>query len=184
LIVDDEEAVRQSYRLILESDDGTQEIDDIASSLFDETPSFTVLDEVEFFFDETDLIVEEELQTGSYKIIETSQGMDAVEIIKKSLNKNQPFSLIFMDIRMPPGIDGVQAAKKIRQLDPNVEIVIMTAYSDYSFEDIVKTVGNPERLLYFNKPFKSEHIKQLASSLTQQWHLERKRLQQDQTDAE
>jgi len=177
LIVDDEEDVRKAYRSILRPQLATDGIDEIAASLFAETAEIEFdADDVSAFFDDdgAEMVVEEDLQTGVYLIDEASQGAEAVAMIKNAIAESRPYSLMFLDIRMPPGIDGVQAARQIRELDPNVEIVIMTAYSDYSYEEIIRTVGNPDRLLYFHKPFKSSQILQLASTLTQQWYLERK----------
>jgi diguanylate cyclase len=181
LIVDDEEEVLRSYRSILERKNEISEIETLGESIFNDSEEISLTEEEAEYFtnDSADLIVEEGLQTDSYEIVEATQGMDAVRIIEKSLNEKQPFSLMFLDIRMPPGIDGVETARLIRQLDPSIEIVIMTAYSDYKFEEIVKTIGNPDRLLYFYKPFKSAQINQLASSLTQQWYLEKKSLEQE-----
>lgn len=177
LIVDDEEDVRNAYLSILTPQAETDDIDEIAASLFNEDDSSEdEPDDISAFFEDdgAEMIVEEELQTGTYQVEEASQGDEAVRMIRAALQENRPYSLMFLDIRMPPGIDGVQAAKEIRAIDPNVEIVIMTAYSDYSYEEIIQTVGNPDRLLYFHKPFKSSQILQLASTLTQQWYLERK----------
>jgi CheY-like chemotaxis protein len=182
LIVDDEAEIRQVYRTILGPRETLSAIDQMAETLFSEpVPKRPSADaDLELLFgDDAELIVEEELQTGVYEIIEASQAQEAIAIVRDAVAGDNPISLIFLDIRMPPGIDGVQAAKEIRHLDPNIEIVIMTAYSDYSYEEIVETVGNPERLLYFRKPFKSDQIRRLASSLTQQWYLERRRQQQD-----
>jgi CheY-like chemotaxis protein len=181
LIVDDEEEVRQAYCSILKPQYQTDDIDEMAASLFDEQGSMAESDDISAFFEDdgAEMIVEEELQTGTYEIELASQGAEAVEKIREAIQEKKPYSLMFLDIRMPPGIDGVQAAREIRELDPEVEIVIMTAYSDYSYEEIVETVGNPDRLLYFHKPFKSSQILQLASSLTQQWYLERKCAEQD-----
>ena len=151
LIVDDEEEVLRSYRSILERKNEISEIETLGESIFNDSEEISLTEEEAEYFtnDSADLIVEEGLQTDSYEIVEATQGMDAVRIIEKSLNEKQPFSLMFLDIRMPPGIDGVETARLIRQLDPSIEIVIMTAYSDYKFEEIVKTIGNPDRLLYF-----------------------------------
>ncbi len=180
LIVDDEKAIRDSYRSILTTEDPIKPIDDKASTLFAEEtePSMLSMDGL-LGGDDGEMIIEEELATGHYDIDEIDQGAGAVDLVRKSLDTNQPYSLVFMDVRMPPGIDGVEAAKQIRKLDPDIEIVIMTAYSDYNLEEIVDKVGNPDRLLYFHKPFNSEQIKHLASSLTQHWYLEKKRREQD-----
>ena len=181
LIVDDEQEVREAYRSILKPQKTNDDIDEMAASLFDDESSGFDSDDMSDFFEDdgAEMIVEEDLQTGTYEIDEASQGREAVDKIRSALDENRPYSLMFLDIRMPPGIDGVQAAREIRELDSDVEIVIMTAYSDYSYEEIVNTVGNPDRLLYFHKPFKSSQILQLASTLTQQWFLERKCEQQD-----
>lgn len=180
LIVDDEDEVREAYRSILKPQHVTDDIDEIAASLFDSEESAIELDELNAIFEDdgAEMVVEADLQTGTYDIDEASQGEEAVEMIRHAVQDKRPYSLMFLDIRMPPGIDGVQAAREIRELDPDIEIVIMTAYSDYSYEEIVKTVGNPDRLLYFHKPFKSSQILQLASTLTQQWYLERKCVEQ------
>ena len=176
LVVDDEEAIRESYQLILKMDDPVKSIEDKASALFDQKEETGTI-EMDALLGEEDgfMIVEEELGTGEYQVTEASQGQEAVDLVEKSLEDKLPFSLVFMDVRMPPGIDGVEAARRIRKL----EIVIMTAYTDYDLEEIVEKIGNPDRLLYFHKPFHSEQIKSLASSLTEHWYLEKIRREQD-----
>lgn len=183
LIVDDEDEILKSYRSILEQKNSLSDMLALGNSIFNDSEEISLTEEENTYFtdDDTELVVDEGLQSDSYEIIEASQGMDAVKIIEKSLKEEQPFSLMFLDIRMPPGIDGVETARLIRKMDPNIEIVIMTAYSDYKFEEIVKTVGNPDKLLYYYKPFKPEQIRQLTSSLTQQWHLEKISLEQEIT---
>mgnify|MGYP006287383475 CR=1 FL=1 len=181
LVVDDEEQIRLSYRTILATEEPGSSLEDRASALFaqEETSPADEWDEL-LGEDEGVVISEEEgLETENYDIAEASHGQEAVDLVKKALAEGIPYSLAFMDVRMPPGIDGVEAAKRIRQLDPNIEIVIMTAYSDYNWDEIVEKVGNPDRLLYFHKPFQPEQIRQLASSLTQHWYLEKKRREQD-----
>ncbi|MCK4983007.1 MAG: response regulator, partial [Victivallaceae bacterium] len=84
----------------------------------------------------------------------------------------------FTDMRMPPGWDGLKTAKKVREIDNNIEIVVMTAYADHTQNTIAEEVGMPEKLLYIKKPFQTEEIFQLAMSLTAKWsaeHLERMR---------
>lgn len=184
LVVDDEATIRQSYRTILEETDDLGSIDKAASALFDEEDDLVSGSEIEVILgnDEHFVIVEEELPSGKYEIVEAAQGEEAVELVRQSLNEKRPFSMMFLDVRMPPGIDGVEAASQIRELDPFIEIVIMTAYSDYNLEEVIDKVGNPNRLLYFHKPFNSEQIQKLASSLTQHWYLEKKRREQDGSD--
>ena len=85
-----------------------------------------------------------------------------------------PYSMIFMDVRMPPGMDGIQTILQIWEKHPNIEVVICTAFSDYSWDNIVKTLGSTDRLLFMKKPFDSVAVKQTALSLTKKWDLDRK----------
>lgn len=110
-----------------------------------------------------------------YQIDTAGQGEEAFEMIKAANGRGEPYAVVFMDMRMPPGWDGMEAAKNIRRIDKKVEIVIMTAYADHDQATIAETVGSPEKLLYLKKPFHSEEIAQLALSLTSKWDLERQR---------
>ncbi len=179
LIVDDDQAVRESYYSALESENEMEDLAQFASSIFDDSTIDTP--EEEDFFSDSDngTLVESDMDIGEYEIKDASQGMDAVKMIETALSENSPFSIVFLDVRMPPGIDGVQTARLIREIDPHIEIVIMTAYSDYSLKEIEKTVGTTDRLLYFHKPFKPDQIQQLTTSLGQRWRLEKKRREQD-----
>ncbi len=107
-----------------------------------------------------------------YEVEVAHRGEEAVAKIAKSLDDGNPFALIFLDMRMPPGWDGLQTAKKIRELDKNVELVIMTAFADHDQKQIADEVGHPHKLLYIKKPFQAEEIFQLALSLTAKWNLE------------
>jgi len=110
--------------------------------------------------------------SGQYELITSSQGKDGFEIIKQARETDNPFTLAFIDVRMPPGWDGVETACKIREIDSEIEIVMVTAYSDRGREELVTKIGTPEKLLYLKKPFDPDEIKQLALSLTGKWNLE------------
>ncbi len=103
-----------------------------------------------------------------------AQGKEGFAQVEKSLATNNPFALAFIDIRMPPGWSGVKTASCIRQYDPNIEIVIVTAYSDRSCDEIIRKVGSPDKLLFIRKPFDPEELKQLAVSLTEKWSIARR----------
>ena len=100
-----------------------------------------------------------------------SQGQEGLNMVETALANNQPFALAFIDVRMPPGWDGMETAVRIRACDPRVEIVIATAYSDRSCEEIVRAVGTPSKLLFVRKPFDPEEIRQLAVALTDKWNV-------------
>ncbi len=80
------------------------------------------------------------------------QGDDAITLAKEAATDGQPFDVVILDIRMPPGIDGVEAGSQIRELDPDVEIVFVTGYSDVPRDELERRVPPPMRLHYFNKP--------------------------------
>ncbi len=96
----------------------------------------------------------------------------AVNIVKKSVQQNNPFSVAFIDIPMPFGTDGWWAAEQIRAIDPHVEIVLMTAYLDYTPQEITSHVPPVHKLIYIQKPFHSNEIYHYAHALCSKWQLE------------
>ena len=97
------------------------------------------------------------------------QGLDGVDAIRNSIETKCPFKVVFIDMRMPPGIDGRETAKRIRDIDPKIEIVIVTAYSDHDLQEVVDYIGYKDKLLYLKKPFDSAEIKQMATALSTKW---------------
>nr|ABD75787.1 sensory box/GGDEF family protein [uncultured bacterium] len=110
--------------------------------------------------------------TQSFDLITCRQGNEAVEAVKKSLEEHRPFAVAFLDVRMPPGPDGVWAAEQIRALDQHIEIVLVTAYSDVNPRDIAPRIPPAHKLLYIQKPFHPQEIHQLASALSSKWRTE------------
>jgi diguanylate cyclase (GGDEF)-like protein len=98
----------------------------------------------------------------------------AVDAVREALSAGTPFAIAFLDMRMPPGPDGVWAAARIRELDPAIEIVICTAFSDVDAGDIAERVQPAEKLSYVQKPFHPNEIRQTALSLASKWHAERR----------
>ncbi|NCF72908.1 MAG: response regulator [Gammaproteobacteria bacterium] len=87
-----------------------------------------------------------------FKIVACSQGDDAIKVARDASADGEPFDVVILDVRMPPGIDGVEAGSRIRELDPDVDIVFVTGFSDVSFEEMQRRVPPPMNLHYFNKP--------------------------------
>jgi DNA-binding LytR/AlgR family response regulator len=81
----------------------------------------------------------------------------------------QPFAMAFVDVRMPPGIDGVEATYQMFKIDPRVHVVLCTAYSDHSWKKIIERLGPTDRLLILKKPFDSIEVRQMALALTAKW---------------
>lgn len=94
------------------------------------------------------------------------EGNAAVEMVKDSIKDNRPFSVAFLDIFMPPGPDGVSVARRIREIDPYIEIAIVTGYPDYNPSDIVARVPPIHKLVYIQKPFRVKEIYHFAHALS------------------
>ena len=89
-------------------------------------------------------------------------GEEAVEAVRKAVEAGSPYEVAFLDVRMPPGIDGVKAAERIRAIDPDISIVMVTGYSDVPVEEIAERVKPAGKLLVCQKPLQASEILQLA----------------------
>ena len=107
-----------------------------------------------------------------FEILHAVSGEQACEIVKASKESNCPIAAGFIDVRMPPGIDGIEAIRQIRQVDKNIELVIMTAYTDRPLPEIIHDMELLHKLLYIRKPFVQEEIQQLALSLVEKWNID------------
>src|SRR5262249_49740759 len=85
--------------------------------------------------------------------------------------EGQPYAMAFVDVRMPPGWDGIETIGRIWEVDPEVQIVVCTAYADYSWEEMRAKVGHPDNLLVLKKPFDNIEVQQLAHAMTRKWFL-------------
>ncbi len=99
-------------------------------------------------------------------------GLEGVEKLKQALNEGRAYQLAFVDIRMP-GIDGVETIQRLWKLDQRLQVVICTAYADYSWEDLVLRLGQTDKLLVLKKPFDNIEVVLLASTLCEKWLLAR-----------
>ncbi len=164
LVVDDQVDIIDDYLRILApgENDKRDEVDQMEQELFGESCGST-----------QELNCEEE----HIDITAVTQGEDAITAVREALNDDDPFSVIFMDVRMPPGMDGVKAAYEIRKIDPDVEIVIATAYSDYNRQetrDIIAANREEENLYYLKKPFNYNQIWEMSHALLRKWNLNQK----------
>jgi len=158
LIIDDQQEILDSLESIFTGKDSLKEV----TAKFDDIVE-------EFFHDDE---VNKEYIEEIYDVDVANRGEIGFEKIKKSIEEQKPYSVVTIDMRMP-GWDGLKTAKEIRNIDKNIEIVIVTAYTDKNREEILRTVGTPEKLLYLKKPFDREEIMQLILSLTLKWSLEK-----------
>ena len=106
-----------------------------------------------------------------FDIDSAHQGQEGLELVRKSLEAKRPYALAFVDVRMPPGWDGVQTIKRIWQVYPELQIVICTAYSDYSWDDFTRELGHSDSVLILKKPFDNIEVLQMAHALIKKWFL-------------
>jgi len=165
LVADDEPDLHEAYRRVFQEflADGRNEapskLDELSAELFSDRPASSAA------LASDDCVIED----VSYH----RQGEQAVAAVEAACAENRPFALAFIDMRMPPGIDGLETARRIRALDPDINILIVTGYSDHRPGEIARVVGSPDKLFYFMKPFEPSELQQLTAALTSRWRLER-----------
>ena len=105
-----------------------------------------------------------------FEVHSRNQGKAAVEAVENAVETGSPYSIVFIDIRMPPGMDGIEAAQKIRDLDPNINIVIVTGSLNIEAEGLIKDIPPADKIFFFRKPFHAVECRQLAAALCGKWH--------------
>ncbi len=108
-----------------------------------------------------------------FELETADQGQDGLAKVRAALTEERPFSIAFVDMQMPPGWDGLRTIQEIWKVAPELHIVICTAYSDRSWDEIVATLGTTDRLLLLRKPFDPNEVLQIASSLSEKVRLQR-----------
>lgn len=152
LVIDDNESIHEDFRKVL---DGGKPDSDLLSSA-----------RTAFFGPSAATAV-----SPAYEVDSAQQGQQGYEMVIKAVEESRPYAVAFVDMRMPPGWDGVETIDHIWQIDEMIQVVICTAYSDYSWSQILDRLGNSDRLLILKKPFDNIEVCQLASALSQKHRL-------------
>ncbi|MBN2705355.1 MAG: response regulator [Deltaproteobacteria bacterium] len=160
LVIDDDPGIQDAYRQILSP----------------VVPDDELLADSALLFGETTVAVKTAV-AAEYELSICSCGEEGIAVCREAVEGGRPFALAFIDMKMP-GLDGAATAREIWRLDAQVKIVIVTAFSDFSPDEIVAEVGR-EDLFYLNKPFNQGEIKQFTRALLDQWNInsEKERLQ-------
>ena len=141
LVIDDQESILQNFAALLDpQQDGVDSKLDALALGDDEAPK--------------------EAHPLHYRMEYAGQGLEGVELCKAALAGGQPFSVAFVDIHMPPGIDGVQTAAKLWEIQPDLEIVLCTAHSMYTWQEILERVPHRDQLVILRKPFDPIEVRQ------------------------
>ncbi len=153
LVIDDNPAIHEDFRKVL-NPTGSQlagELDDDEASLFGDAPAAS--------------------RALSFQIDSAFQGQEGLEMVRAAELAGMPYAVAFVDVRMPPGWDGIETISHIWKEFPGLQIVICTAYSDYSWDEISEAVGNTDHVLVLKKPFDNVEVMQMAHALSKKWQL-------------
>jgi signal transduction histidine kinase len=155
LLVDDMPAIHEDFRKILMPQAlVSAEFDDIEAALFgDEAPAVA--------------------GAVAFELASAFQGQEALAKVQASLAAERPYALAFVDMRMPPGWDGVETIEQLWRVDPQLQVVICTAYSDTSWDEVLTRLHARDRLLILKKPFDAIEVRQMADALTVKWQMTR-----------
>ena len=148
LFVDDTAAIHEDFRKILSKDSAESDLEAAEAALLGATRDAA---SVEFDMDSA------------------FQGQEALDKVRAALNENRPYAMAFIDMRMPPGWDGVETVERLWAEDPRLQVVFCTAYSDYSWKEVLTRLDVRDRLLILKKPFDAIEVYQLANALTTKW---------------
>jgi PAS domain S-box-containing protein len=108
-----------------------------------------------------------------YQLDSATQGQEGLQMVEQAAKEGRPYALAFVDVRMPPGWDGIETVARIWQKFPELPVVICTAYSDYSWSEMMSDLGHSDNLVILRKPFEAVEVLQLAHSFTRKWLLAR-----------
>lgn len=155
LIVDDEESIHEDYRRSLERQAGSRRFDELRSAVLgassgpphDDTP------DVEF------------------ELVHATDGERAVDTARHMKERGERFAVAFVDMRMASGQDGIETARALREIDPEILLVVCTAYSDFTWDAVLRGIGNRDGVHMLRKPFDPGHVRRYASVLAQKWML-------------
>ena len=158
LICDDTEDIHRDFRKILNFPTKSEKetlVESFEEELFSDDPTFKQQPKIDCHFE----------------VDSAFQGKQAVAMAEEAAAEGRPYAVVFMDVRMPPGWDGILTVERLWKKLPLTEIVIVTAYSDYSWDEMVQKLGISDKLLFIKKPFDSTTVKQLTLNLVYKWNL-------------
>ncbi len=151
IVIDDNKAIHADFRKILTGGGGIGKAEAMEEALFGDAPRMQPF--------------------AAFEVDSAFQGEEGFEMVRRAYEAGRPYAMAFMDVRMPPGWDGIETTTRIWEVDPEVQIVVCTAYSDYSWSEMIDRIGHSDKLLILKKPFDNVEALQLATALTEKWHL-------------
>lgn len=156
LLVDDNPAIHADYRKVLCPERRSMDVlNELDAKVLGRTTPATPSDSI------------------SFEVESAQQGEEALEMVKKSLSEKRPYSVAFVDMRMDPGWNGLETIRHLWKVQPELQIVLCSAYSDFTWREIVDTLGATDNFVILRKPFDSIEVLQLAMALSKKWEASR-----------
>ena len=156
LIVDDEESIHEDYRRSLERRAGSQRFDELRSAVLGAS---------------SDPRPHDDTPDVEFELVHATDGESAVESARCMKDRGERFAVAFVDMRMASGQDGIETARALREIDPEIPLVVCTAYSDYTWDTVLRGIGNRDGVHMLRKPFDPGHVRRYACVLAQKWML-------------
>jgi signal transduction histidine kinase/FixJ family two-component response regulator len=153
LVIDDNRGIHEDFRKLLSPKTDGSAYGKMSADLFGES--------------------QEKCTFASFEIDSAFQGQDGLEMVKQALAVGKPYGVAFIDVRMPPGWDGIETTARLWEVCPELQVVICTAFSDYSWDDMARRLGQNDGLLILKKPFDAMEVLQMAETLAKKWTLSR-----------
>jgi CheY-like chemotaxis protein len=153
IVIDDSQSIHEDFRKILAGRGSLGISDEMEEALFGKAVGT--------------------IREAGFSVDSAYQGQEGLELVQRAMQDGKPYAMAFIDVRMPPGWDGIETTARIWAIDPDLQVVICTAYSDYSWGEMINRLGHSDKLLILKKPFDNVEARQLATALTEKWHLTR-----------
>lgn len=150
LVIDDTPGIHQDFRKVLVASRTVSHLEADEAALFGSPAAPAPVD-------------------SGYELDGALQGQEGLEMVLRAARAKRPYALVFADMRMPPGWDGVETLERILQVTPRVELCICSAYSDYSWHDVIRRIGRPG-LRLLRKPFDTYELLTITSELVDKWN--------------
>ena len=152
LVVDDNQAIHEDFRKILcPGSIGSSTLDANEAIIFGESAP--------------------DPREPAFEVDFACQGQEALTMVCRAWNEGRPYMMAFVDVRMPPGWDGIETTARIWEVDSFLQVVICTAYTDYSWKQMTEKLNQPDRFVILRKPFDVVEVLQLANAFTEKWQL-------------
>jgi len=151
LVIDDNRAIHDDFKKILQPEGPANTLSQAEADIFGDAPASKPL--------------------NVFTVDSAYQGEEGVEMARKANAEDRPYAMAFVDMRMPPGWDGLETTIRLWEIEPDLQIVICSAYSDYTWRDLIAKIGQTDRLVILKKPFDNVEVLQLGLALTEKWHL-------------